>query len=234
MRLFIIRHADPDYPNNTITPAGHLEARALAKRMAQVRPDKLYCSPMGRARDTARYTADALGMPIETEEWTAELADCRLDLPPWGNLIMWDVPGQVIRGKRPYPAHDTWHEMPPFTNPLFRQRIDQLHRASDAFLARHGYVRQEGVYRCIQPNRLGIAIFCHNGFGLCWLAHLLEIPLTLMFAGFFLPPTSVTTILFDERTAELAVPRCIGMGDISHLYKAGLPMQPSGIIANAE
>lgn len=28
MRLYIIRHADPDYPNNTITPAGHLEAKA--------------------------------------------------------------------------------------------------------------------------------------------------------------------------------------------------------------
>lgn len=30
MRLYIIRHADPDYPNNTITPEGHLEAQALA------------------------------------------------------------------------------------------------------------------------------------------------------------------------------------------------------------
>ncbi len=29
MRLYIIRHADPDYPNNTITPEGHLEAQAL-------------------------------------------------------------------------------------------------------------------------------------------------------------------------------------------------------------
>lgn len=34
MRLYIIRHADPDYPNNTITPEGHLEAQALAKRLS--------------------------------------------------------------------------------------------------------------------------------------------------------------------------------------------------------
>ncbi|MEC9258269.1 MAG: histidine phosphatase family protein, partial [Candidatus Poribacteria bacterium] len=28
MRLYIIRHADPDYPNRTITEKGHLEAQA--------------------------------------------------------------------------------------------------------------------------------------------------------------------------------------------------------------
>ena len=32
MRLYIIRHADPDYPNRTITEKGHLEAQSLAKR----------------------------------------------------------------------------------------------------------------------------------------------------------------------------------------------------------
>lgn len=34
MRLYIIRHGDPDYANDTITPAGHREAQALAQRMA--------------------------------------------------------------------------------------------------------------------------------------------------------------------------------------------------------
>jgi probable phosphoglycerate mutase len=33
MRLLIIRHAEPDYKNNTITPAGHQEARALAQHL---------------------------------------------------------------------------------------------------------------------------------------------------------------------------------------------------------
>ncbi|MCA1595762.1 MAG: histidine phosphatase family protein, partial [Chloroflexi bacterium] len=61
MRLYIIRHADPDYPNNTITEDGHKEARALADRLAAEKLDRIYCSPMGRAIDTARYTADRCG-----------------------------------------------------------------------------------------------------------------------------------------------------------------------------
>lgn len=64
------------------------------------------------------------------------------------------------------------------------------------------------------------------------LAHLLEIPVTLMWSGFWLAPSSVTTILFDERSPGIAVPRCIGLGDVSHLYESGLPVKQRGIIAN--
>ena len=64
--------------------------------------------------------------------------------------------------------------------------------------------------------------------------HLLEIPLPLMWAGFHLPPSSVTTVLFDERSEQWAVPRCTGVGDVSHLYAAGLPVQPAGIKANVD
>ena len=52
--------------------------------------------------------------------------------------------------------------------------------------------------------------------------------------SFWLAPTSVTTVLFDQRSPEWAVPRCLAVGDTSHLHKAGLPILPRGIIANYE
>jgi broad specificity phosphatase PhoE len=232
MRFYLIRHADPDYPNNTITPAGHLEAKALGERLSRERLTRIYSSPLGRAVDTMRYTAEATGLQPTIEDWSAELSDCRLDLPPWGDMTMWDIPGQIIRANRPFPTHDNWQEMPCYSKPLFKEPIDRLAQNADAFFARHGYQRQAGVYKIIHPNRERLALFCHGGLGLCLLSHLLEIPLPLMFAGFFLPPSSVTTILFDERSKDIAVPRCIGLGDTSHLYAANLPTQPSGIKAN--
>lgn len=36
MRLYLIRHSDPEYPNNTITKFGHKKAEALAVRLAGV------------------------------------------------------------------------------------------------------------------------------------------------------------------------------------------------------
>ncbi|MDQ4100550.1 MAG: hypothetical protein M3121_08630 [Chloroflexota bacterium] len=67
-----------------------------------------------------------------------------------------------------------------------------------------------------------------------WLAHLLEIPLSLVWVGFWLPPRSVTTVLFEERSSKRAAPRCIGLGDVPHLYAAGLPVRPHGIKGNVD
>jgi probable phosphoglycerate mutase len=232
MRLYLIRHADPDYANNTITPAGHLEARALGERMKKLGLDRIYVSPLGRAVHTMQYTAEALGMSHQIEEWTAELGGCAVDLPPWGQLMAWNVPGEYIRAKRPSMTSDNWHEW--FTSSRLKEKAEEVGRCSDAFLARHGYVREGGRYRIQRPNREKIAVFCHGGFGLFWLAHLLEIPHPLMWCGFGLPASSVTTILFDEQSRDWAVPRCTSLGDVSHLYAAGLPTSPAGIQANAE
>lgn len=234
MRLFVIRHADPDYPNNTITAAGHLEARALSLRMAKLGLDRIYCSPMGRAVDTARYTAEALGMTPVIQPWTAELGWTRIRQDVLGESVVWDTHGHTIRRLDPQPAANDWQEHPPFDHPDFREGFARLQADSDAFLASLGYERDGGVYRVVRGNREKIAVFCHGGFGLSWLAHLLGIPAPLLWAGFFLPTSSVTTVLFDERVGGLAVPRCLGVGDISHLYSAGLPLQPAGIKANRE
>jgi probable phosphoglycerate mutase len=141
------------------------------------------------------------------------------------------VPGEHIRC-RPLPTADTWDHRPPFDNPSFRQTIEELGRCSDRFLADLGYRREDGKYRILTGNRERVAVFCHAGFGLAWLSHLLDLPLTLVWCGFYLAPSSVTVVLFDERSADYAVPRCLAVGDTSHLYAAGLPVQPSGIVAN--
>ncbi len=237
MQLFIVRHGDPDYPNNTITSAGHLEAAALAQRMAtQIRPDLLYSSPLGRARHTMAPTEKALGLTGKILDWTAELHLFGKEEGPWGApLAYWDLPGHWIRNApQGLPTHSNWHLHPPFDDPEITRTFDHIRTESDKFLATHGYERKGGRYACVAPHRQKIAVFCHGGLGLTWLAHLLEIPLTLMWSGFWLPPSSVTTILFDEREHAWSTPRCIGMGDISHLYAAGLTRSNIGLKANRE
>ncbi|MEX0654970.1 MAG: histidine phosphatase family protein [Phycisphaeraceae bacterium] len=238
MRLYIIRHADPDYANDTLTDLGHAEARALADRLRDVKLDHLYSSPMGRARATARYTAEAKGQTPEILDWTAELGHWQIEQQHDGGerVCAWDVHGHRVRACAPLPNDRNWHTLAPFDNPVLRDEFDQLARHSDALFTRHGYVRDDGVYRIERANRDALAVFCHGGFGLTWLAHLLAIPLPLMWTGFFLAPTSVTTILFDERNDEVAVPRCIGLADLSHLHAANLHKAkvPGGIKANFE
>lgn len=234
MRLYIIRHADPDYPNNTITAAGHLEARALGERMKTQNLTHIYASPLGRAVRTMEYTAKATGLPHKIEDWTAEIHGCDIDLPDGNRWCVWDTHGEIIRANLSHHTHDTWFLKEPFTNPVYHDTFQHLKKNSDAFLARHGYMREEGRYRIVRGNKDRIAVFCHGGFGLWWLAHLLEIPLPLIWSGFWLPPSSVTTVLFDERSKAWATPRAIGVADLSHLYAAGLPVSYSGVKANCD
>lgn len=231
MRLYIIRHADPDYPNNTITAAGHLEAQALSRRLDGEGLTRIYVSPLGRALHTMQYTADLIGLDHTVQDWVQEIGGFGIDDEVFGRIAAWNVPGEVVR-RRPLPNPDSWHERPPFDNPAFREIFEELKRNSDEFLSELGYSREGGTYRITAGNRERVAIFCHAGFGLTWLAHLLDLPLTMVWSGFFLAPSSVTTVLFDERSDSTATPRCLAVGDTSHLHAAGLPIQPSGIVAN--
>ncbi len=233
MRLYIIRHADPDYPNKTLTPDGHLEAQALAKRMANLGLDRIYCSPKGRALHTMQYIADAINMEANILNWTAELDSlCFEATPPWHVDTAWDFPGEVFLNHKTLPTHSDWDKQAELKALNTKEVFEDLIKNSDEFLETLGFERQGTRYRVVRPNSEKVAVFTHGGFILTWLAHLLQIPLTITWAGFWLAPSSVTTILFDQRSPEWATPRCIGLGDTSHLYEAKLDIKPRGIKAN--
>jgi broad specificity phosphatase PhoE len=232
MRLYIIRHADPDYPNNTITAAGHLEARALAPRMEREGITRIFSSPLPRALHTAQYTADLLKLPVEVEPWTEELGQLRMSTGPSPGMMAWDLHGHLLRAKPTHAREVAWDAYPPLADPVIRAEVQRVGSDSDRFLAGLGYQREGGVYRVVRSNRERVAVFCHGGFGLTWLAHLLEISVMLMWSGFWLPPSSVTKVLFDERDSDTATPRCLCVGDTSHLHTEELPIQPHGIKSN--
>lgn len=231
MQIFLIRHADPDYSIDNLTEIGHEEATALGTRMVSIGLDELFASPLGRAQTTAGYIAKETGLTIKTESWTSELE--------WPGVLLdgkmgpiWDSPGEhiteLVSGGRKWDDEtDHW-----LKQPQYREKYKALQAASDQFLLQHGYEREGGLYRVIEPSTKKIAVACHGGFGLAWLAHLLQIPLALAFSIFWLPPSSVTTILLEERSKEFAVPRCIGLGDVSHLYANGMNYQPRGLLGN--
>ena len=50
MLLYIIRHGDPHYPTDSLTPRGVEQAEAVGKRLAASGIDKVFSSPMGRAK----------------------------------------------------------------------------------------------------------------------------------------------------------------------------------------
>lgn len=231
MRISFIRHAEPFYPTDSLTPAGHREAKALAEHLSGSGICEIYSSPRGRARLTAGYTAERLNLPVTVEDWAYELDGLHSEQHP---RAIWDVDGAVLRAPAVLENLNGWQGVPPFDHPRLAGHLERIGAGSDEFLARQGFLHEDGVYRFAQPNRKHIAFFAHLGFGLAWLGHLLAIPLPLMWAGFYLHPSSVTTILFDERAPGVALPRILRMGDVSHLHQAGIVPSNAGIIGNRE
>ena len=72
MRLMIVRHGDPDYSIDSLTPKGWKEAELLADRLCKLDIAKFYVSPLGRAKDTASFTLKRLGRGAEEMTWMRE------------------------------------------------------------------------------------------------------------------------------------------------------------------
>jgi broad specificity phosphatase PhoE len=234
MRLYIIRHGDPDYERDDLTQAGHREARALAELFAREGLDEVHSSSLGRARRTAGYTAEALGLPLVDEAWARELSELR---DAESSLMVWDYDPNVFasmeeaeRGRLFWSG--AWKSLPPFDRADLGTALERVERGADDFMARQGFLRENGAYRLASPNARKVALFCHNGSGLAMIARFLGLPLPALWGSFFLHTSSVTTLLFEERRPGLATARCIGLSDLSHLRVAGLAPGGSGLKAN--
>ena len=91
----------------------------------------------------------------------------------------------------------------------------------DQLLARFGYVRDGHVYRVEDPNNDTLVFFCHFGVECVLLSHLLGISPMPLWHGFCAAPSSVTTVVTEERRKGIASFRVLSFGDISHLYAKG-------------
>ena len=69
MKLIFVRHCEPDYSIDSLTDKGWREAELLTERMIKLPITKIYCSPLGRAKDTAKGTLVMLGMSAEICDW---------------------------------------------------------------------------------------------------------------------------------------------------------------------
>ena len=56
MKLLIVRHGDPDYTIDSLTPKGWKEVDYLSEKLAKLDVKAFYVSPLGRASATASLT----------------------------------------------------------------------------------------------------------------------------------------------------------------------------------
>ena len=226
MRILIVRHADPDYDIDSLTETGWREAEALSERIAKLDIRKFYCSPLGRARDTASLTLKKMNRDAEICPWLREFSPPLIQYPGNGEEhICWDwLPADWTACPELY-DRERWLDHPAMVEGNVREYHDYVIGELDKLLAGHGYVRKQGYYRAVSRNRDTIVLFCHFGVECVLLGHMLNLPTFALWHGTVAAPSSVTTVYTEERRDGIASFRMQSFGDISHLYVKG--MEPS-------
>lgn len=230
MLLFYIRHGDPIYNPDSLTPLGQRQAEALAKRLSLHGLDEIYVSSSERAAATARPTCEMLKIGPTVLDWTNEkYAWQQLACEDSNGHRSWlfqqsgfaeDLASPQVRALGP-----EWYDHPCFAaHPEFKEGILRIQSKADEWLEGFGYchIHDKNMYLNTQHNEKRIALFAHQGFGLAFLSCVLDVPYPVFSTHFDLSHSSMTVIQFSE-TEGLCVPRAIQVSNDSHIYREGLP-----------
>ncbi|MCQ2454570.1 MAG: histidine phosphatase family protein [Clostridia bacterium] len=228
LKIIFVRHGDPDYENDSLTEKGKREAEILKNRMAKIKIDEIYCSPMGRAIRTAEPTLELLNREAEILPWLKEFHGVLADPLLKRDVKLWDILPSVWTNTENAFDKDKWIKTPLAENSSASYMYNDVIKKLDEFLSCHGYKRNGNLYDAENPNDDTIVFFCHFGITAVMLSHLLGVSPLVMMQNFVAFPSSLTVIQTEERENGKAIFRCRALGDLSHLYEAGEKPSYSG------
>ena len=235
MQIIFIRHGDPDYANDALTAKGVREAELLSERVAKWPSERIdyYCSPLGRARQTASYSLRRIGREAVTYEWLKEFSYYVED-PITGRIgVPWDFMPEYWTEIPQMYDREEWKNTDIYrSNPELLPAYQEVCDGLDGILARHGLQRHHNYYVHTAPNSANphdtVVIFCHLGITCVMLSHLLGMSPALLFHSLYLAPTSLTVLYTEERIHDIAAFRAQVIGDTAHLSAGAEPVSSMG------
>ena len=218
MKILLVRHAEPDYSIDSLTEKGRVEAELLSQRLARLPVRDFYVSPKGRAQATAEYTLRRVGRTAETLPWLAEFRGACNDPDTGKHRIAWDFRPRTWAAKPMLWSVDTWADDPMFEGSNVKTVWEETKAGVDELLARYGYRKDGPVFRCDNNTGDTLVLFCHFAISMVIMGYLCDISPIVLLHRFAMQPSSVTTLITEERIKGEVSFRAMQVGDISHLY----------------
>lgn len=237
MLFFYIRHGDPIYKPDELTPLGRRQAEAVAKRLALYGIDRIYSSTSNRAYETAVPTAEILKKEITQLDFCKEHhAYMELSVINAAGRRTWAFDDAKYRQLFMRPdvlaMGQSWYDHPAFADhPTFKSGTRRIDAAIDEFFATLGYEhdRANGIWHAVNPTEERVALFAHQGFGMSFLSSVLDIPYPLASVHCDMSHTGMTVINF-KAVDGIVIPRMLTMANDSHLYREGLPTRYHNVL----
>lgn len=160
MRLIFIRHGDPDYQNDNLTPKGKREAELLTKRICTWdNITAFFSSPLGRAQATGLPAMKELGREFEVFDWLQEFHwktrypdDFFVKELAGKETMCWDFIPQVYYSNPDFFDKDKWCKNDFMKAGNIDKKYEELCAGIDGLLSRYGYDRNNlGYYDVKNP-----------------------------------------------------------------------------------
>ncbi len=228
MLFFYIRHGDPIYNPDSLTPLGERQAESVAKRLALFGIDEIYASTSNRAILTSKPTCELLKKEASLVDFANENhAWKELTIEREGKKRAWLFEDAEMRNLFTEEAitnlGHNWFTYPGLE--AYKAGIDRIYSETIDFFKSLGYAQigKSGKYEVINKNDKRVALFAHQGFGLTFLSCVLGIPYPAFVNHFDMCHSGMTVIEFDENNG-ISIPRVKTLSSDSHLYRDGLPL----------
>ena len=228
MLFFYVRHGDPVYDPDSLTPLGERQAEAVARRLSLYGIDKIFASTSNRAIQTAKPTCDILKKDMTLLDFANEGHAWRELSVEYDGRRSWLFQHkrfvELFTEKSIRDLGDRWYEHPELAEYDLKKGLDRISDECDKFFASLGYEhdRLTGKYRAVNPTKERVALFAHQGFGIAFLSSVLDIPYPIIAKHFDMCHTGLTVIEFSDR-GGYTVPKVLTLSSDSHIYKDGLP-----------
>ena len=227
MRLIFVRHGEPDYQNDCLTENGRIQAHHTAERLKNENITAVYSSPMGRAVETAAYTAKMHGLNVNVLDFMHEI--------DWG-----DVNKNALENKLEYDGHPwmlgfkllaefprfvgsaDWSRHHFFKDNICLEYYKKISQSFDEFLASFGLIRKDGLYYYQIPCNDTVALFAHGGSGAVMFSHVLNLPFPFVLTTMPYGVCSVSVVDFTPQLEKIVVPRLELFNDMTHLKNVKL------------
>ena len=146
MRIYYIRHGEPVYQPNILTPLGERQAEAVARMLIHCDVDEIYASTSQRAIDTAKPTADILRKEIETFDFCSDdVAWKDFCVQVDGrNTWLWSESEmrKILSSPEVMALGQRWYEHPALAE--FKPAMDKAKADCTGFLSKLGYDKIDG------------------------------------------------------------------------------------------
>lgn len=223
MQLLFIRHGEPDYANDCLTANGRIQAQSTAERLRNEPISAVFASPMGRAVETASYTAKLHGLDVQKLDFMHEI--------DWGGLPgedgsrvplefdghPWTLGYQLLTEHPELIGSPDWRAHHYFRDNCCMQYFERIPQGFDTFLAQFGLVRRDGLYECTRACEDTVALFAHGGSGAVMFAHVLNLPFPFVLTSMPYGVCSVSALTFESKPGQMVIPRLSLFNDMQHL-----------------